>query len=154
MLDEIVSTLEEAKELPAVKKAYKNSFVQSKLKQFEGFLGKIVRKNVEKAIAPLRKKITLANRILINVAVFAYFAGIADTENISYIEIAIRDFKIIGLWAIIANISSFLLLEIKRILKILARVALTIAVILVVVFAVYWLVKWIYSLFNTKSGLT
>jgi|GEM_PF-2574195 len=44
----IVESIEQASELPAVKKVYNSPFVKSKTEQFENFLGKIIRKMLKK----------------------------------------------------------------------------------------------------------
>jgi hypothetical protein len=56
MIQTIVESIEQVNEFPAVKKVYNSRFVKSNVNQFEGFIGKIVRKNVEKAVEPSRKK--------------------------------------------------------------------------------------------------
>ena len=135
MFDEVVvNSIEQAKELPAVKRVYQSEFVRSKINQFEKFLGRIIRSNVKKAVAPTKKKLTLLNWILINGVVFAYFAGKADAQSIDHLEYVYQNYSIIGTWGIAANVGALILLGLGKILRITARMALHVFAVLIVAF--------------------
>ncbi len=146
IIDTIVESIEQAKELPAVKRLYNNPFVRSKIVQFEKFLGKIVRKNVQKAVEPTKKKLTILNVLLINGIVFTYYLGLANAQGIDEFQILFDNYKIIGLSLILVNILLFLLVEIGKIIKAIAIVLLQVFALLLAAFFVYWLIikliKW------------
>jgi len=142
MLEEVVvNSIEQAKELPAVKRVYQSEFVRSKINQFEKFLGRIIRRNVKKAVAPTRKKLTLFNWILINVVVIAYFIGKADAQSIDHFEYVYMNYEIVGTWGIAANIGAIIFIGLGKILRIAAGIALHVFAILLAAFFVYWVLK-------------
>ncbi|MGW8123203.1 hypothetical protein ACV07N_11140 [Roseivirga echinicomitans] len=151
MLDEVISTVEQAKDLPAVKRVYQSEFIRLKTKQFEVFLNRIIRRNVKKAVAPTKRKLTLLNWLLINVVVFAYFAGKADAQSIEHLEYIYLNYTIIGLWAIIANICASVLLGIGKILRVASRITLQVFSVLIVVFFIYWVIKKVCEFFTKKE---
>jgi hypothetical protein len=154
MFDEIVvNSIEQAKELPAVKRVYQNEFVRSKIRQFEKFLDRIIRRNVKKAVAPTKKKLTLLNWILINGVVFAYFAGKADAQSIDHLEYVFMNYSIIGTWGLAANIGALILLGLSKILRIAARIALNVFAVLLAAFFIYWVIKKLWEFFTEETEL-
>ncbi|MEO1050073.1 MAG: hypothetical protein AAFX87_05590 [Bacteroidota bacterium] len=151
MFDDVINTIEQAKELPAVKRVYQNEFVRSKIKQFERFLGRIIRRNVKKAVAPTRKKLTLLNWLLINGVVIAYFVGKADAQNIQYIDYIYSNYTVIGILSILTNASAFILLGAGKILRIASRIILHVFAFLLATFIIYWIIKQIWEFFTQGS---
>lgn len=153
MFDEVVKSIEQAKELPAVQKVYQTDFVKSKINQFEKFLGRIIRRNVKKAVAPTKKKLTLLNWILINGIVFAYFAGKADAQSIDHLEYVYLNYSIIGTWSIAANVGALILLGLGKVLRIATRIALHVFAVLLAAFFVFWVITKLWGFFIKETEL-
>jgi len=152
MIQTFVESIEQVNELPAVKKVYNSRFVKSKVNQFENFLGKIIRKNVEKAVEPSKRKLTLLNWFLINLVVLAYFLGLAETTNISGFQIVFDNYKVMGLSFLIINTISFIFMKIGIIIGKVIGFILHVFVALFVLFFIYWLIikviNWFKNLYK------
>jgi hypothetical protein len=146
MIETIIESIEQVNELPAVKKVYNNQFVKSRVDQFEKFLGKIVKKNVEKAIEPSRRKLTILNWFLINLVVLAYFSGLAEAKKIDDFQVVFDNFNIIGLTFLVTNITALIFMKLGFITGKVIEFILQVFVILLVLFFIYWailkLINW------------
>jgi len=151
MIQTIVESIEQVNEFPAVKKVYNSRFVKSNVNQFENFLGKIIKKNVEKAVEPSRKKLTILNWILINLVVLAYFLGLAETKNISEFQIVFDNYKIMGLSFLIINTIAFVFLKLGVLIGKAVVFILQIFVALFVLYFIYWLIIKVVNWFKNLS---
>lgn len=153
MFDEVVNSLAQAKELPAVKKIYQNPFVKSKIYQLEKFLDKVIQRNINKAVTPTKKKLTALNWLLINCIVIAYFVGKADAQSIDHFEYVSMNFTIIGIWSIVANIFGCIFLRIGIVLRNASRLALHVFTVLLAAFFVYWAISKLWEFFTKETVL-
>jgi len=151
MIQIIVESIEQVNEFPAVKKVYNSRLVKSNVNQFENFIGKIVRKNVEKAVEPSRKKLTILNWILINLVVLAYFLGLAETKNISEFLIIFDNYKIIGLSFLIINTIAFVFLKLGILIGKAVVFILQVFVVLFLLYFIYWLAMKVINWFKNLN---
>jgi len=140
MVQVIIDSVEQVNELPAVKKVCSSPFVRSKIEQFDKFLGKLVSKNVEKAIEPSKKKLTILHWVLINLVVLAYFSGLAEAKNISDFQIIFDNYKLMGLSFLIINTATFIFMKMSVIIEKIIGFVIQIFTLLLVLFFIYWIV--------------
>jgi len=148
MLNQIVSTIEEAHELPVVKRLYKSRFVSGQIQSLENFLGRLVKKNVEKVISPALKYSKLLNIILINLVILSYFAGKANSQSIADWKVVFENYSVIAAYTIIANVIAVFFIGIKEVLILTARILLMFSALFIAGFLIYRLIKGIRDYYN------
>lgn len=148
----IKGSINEIKELPAVKRLYKNGFIKRKVELFNKYLKKLVPKSQNE------KKVGLSplNWILINCIVFAYIAGLAKAQNVDHLTVIYENYQFLGIFTLVVNLIGLFFSGLKRIFLIVINliiqvVAIGVAIVFIgflVFIACYYLAKffrWIAS---------
>lgn len=139
-------------EIPAVKRLINYRFVKNKLDLFESFVNKVLNRKFQTGKSPTRKRLSLLNWFLINAVVLAYFAGKANAQNISEIAVVYGNFKLFGIFILVANLAALFIQGIGFILKEMAKIVLCFFAILLAAFVIYWLIKKTIEFFSPKTS--
>ncbi len=135
---EQINTSLDAVEPPVVERLKNKTVIKKRLTYFEDYVNRLVTHISQNTPSRLAGKITLANWILINLVVIAYFAGKANAQTLTQLTVVYENYKIIGLSFIIANLTALIVFEVVLVLKIVARIVLGILTFILLSSLIFW----------------